>query len=111
MVAETAYAAMSEGALAVAVGDDAETRVTDALESDSADPPPFMSFAMDASTYYGLLAEDMMQSGGDDTLSDESRAAMRDAMLAVGEIYDRMQFDVRFTDRGVEIGSRATLLD
>jgi len=39
------------------------------------------------------------------------RAAIRDAVVSSGEMYERMAFNVHFTDRGVEVNSRMTLAD
>lgn len=110
------YAAMHENAVALSVGADAESRVSNVLNAASAQPPPMFSMTMDAGRYYALIAEAMMLEndegeGKDVDLSLASREALRDAMLAVGELYDRMAVDIRFTERGMEIESLVTLKD
>jgi hypothetical protein len=116
-VSDAVYAAMVQDAVAISVGRDAESRVKTVLNADSVQPPPMFSMTMDAGRYYTLIAEGMMvDSANDDAakgteLSPESREALRDAMLSVGEMYDRMAFDIRFTERGMEVKSRVTLKD
>jgi hypothetical protein len=53
---------------------------------------------------------------GDDSEDGEEvppamRAAIRDAMVSSGEMYERMAFNVHFTERGVELNTRMTLAD
>lgn len=112
-VAESAFAAMLDDAVAISLGANAEKRVTSVLTAKSSEPPPAFSMTMDATRYYGLIAESMMQKSGndDEELSKQSREAMRDAMLAIGEMYDRMAVDMQYTSRGVEVQSTVTLAD
>ena len=107
------YAAMVEDALAISVGADAEKRVTSVLGANSAEPAPVFSMTMDAGRYYSLIGETMVLEQDDETaeLSLEAREALRDAMLAIGELYDRMAVDLRFTANGAEFESRVTLKD
>lgn len=102
------YAAMEDDAIAISIGDDAESRVTEVLTADAADAPPVFSLAMDAGTYYELIAQSMMVEQDDD-MPVAAREAVRDVMLAVGAIYDRMTVDVRFTENGVEVATGVTL--
>jgi hypothetical protein len=39
------------------------------------------------------------------------RAAIRDAVVSSGEMYERMALNVHFTDRGIEVNSRMTLVE
>lgn len=114
-VAQSAYAAMGETVLAVSMGDEAKTRVTEVLASDAVEPPPIISASVDASTYYELIAQSVMvepdEEGAENALSEPARISLRDAMLKVGEMYDRMLVDVRFTARGIEMDSKVTLSD
>ncbi len=119
-IGKAVYAAMLEDAVAVSIGVDAERRVSSVLLASPVEPPPLFSMTMDAGRYYSLIAEAMMveeepadgdEDGEEVELSPEARAAMRDAMLAVGSLYDRMAFDVHFTERGLELNSRVTLKD
>ena len=107
------YAAMIEDALALSVGADAENRVTTVLNAKSATPAPVFSMSMDAGRYYSLIGETMVLEQDEESaeLSLEAREALRDAMLAIGELYDRMAVDLRFTAHGAEFESRVTLKD
>lgn len=104
----TVYAAMSEDGIAISIGDDAEDRVTEVLNADVVEPTPVFGMAMDAGRYYELIAQSMMEDPNDE-LSVESREALRDVMLAVGDIYDRISFDLRFTENGIEVGTVVTI--
>lgn len=111
---QTVYAAMLEDVVALSVGKNAEKRIKRVLTADSATPPPLFSMTMDAGRYYSLIAKSMMQEGDDKDgvqLSLAGREAMRDAMLVLGKMYDRMAVDIRFTQRGMELDSRVTLKD
>lgn len=107
------YAAMIDDAVAISVGAAAEDRVTAVLNADSVEPPPVFSMSMDAGRYYSLIGETMVLEQDDESaeLSLEAREALRDAMIAIGELYDRMAVDMRFTSRGAEFESRVTLKD
>ncbi|MDH3748090.1 MAG: hypothetical protein OER97_07755 [Gammaproteobacteria bacterium] len=117
-VGDVVYAAMLQDAVAISVGSNAESRVKSVLNADSVQPPPMFSMTMDAGRYYALIAQSIMvdRYGNDDEgtkleLSLASREALRDAMLVIGDMYDRMAFDIRFTERGMELDSRVTLKD
>ena len=107
------WLALNDDGLAFAVGDTAEAEASALLTAESATPAPFMSMSMDAGKYYALIGDAMMVEGEneDEDLPPEAREALRDMMLQVGEIYDRANFDVRFTDRGVEVATELTLGD
>jgi len=112
-VAKAAYAVMTESSLAIAVGSESKTRVLEAINADSVEPPPFMSASMDAGAYYELIAQSMIEEqteeGEENPLSESTRVALGDAMRSFGALYDRMLIDVRFTARGIEINSNVTL--
>jgi len=108
-----AFAALSEDAIAISVGEGAETELEGLLSADSSDSAPFLSFSMDAARYYGFLG-DAIAAGdpdSDEAPSPEFQAAMNEIMQAVAEVYDRMSADFRFTSRGVEIETSVTLKD
>ncbi len=109
-VTDGAFAALNDEAIVVAVGNGAEARAAAALESDSVAPPLSMAVTMNASIYYELMARNIMESS-DDELSYEAREALRDGFLQISELFDRMTFDIRFTDKGIEIESNTTLKD
>jgi len=107
------YVAMTDDALALSVGDGAETELAQMLSADATNNGTFLSFSMDAARYYTFIGEAMALSEPDDehAMSPEFQAAMQDMMLAIADIYDRMLVDVRFTDKGIVIDSSVTLRD
>lgn len=113
-IAEQAFAALSENALSVSLGADAETEAESMLNADVAESSPLMSMSFDAKRYYQFIGDASMQE--DETEEDEQiplamRTAIRDAMVSSGEMYERMAVNVHLTKRGVEIDSRMTLAD
>ena len=113
-IAEQAFAALSENALSVSVGADAEANAEAMLSADIAADSPLMSMSFDAQRYYQFIGEAAMS----DAESEEGeqmplamRTAIRDAMVSSGEMYKRMAVNVHLTKRGVEIDSRMTLAD
>ena len=113
-LAQEAFAALSESALAVAVGEGAEQAAEAMLTAEPAASRPFASFSMDAGRYYDLMGDAVMRAepdDGEEPPPEELRSAIRDIMLSSGELYERMAVDVHFTERGIEISSRMTLAD
>ncbi|MDJ0908374.1 MAG: hypothetical protein QNI99_04245 [Woeseiaceae bacterium] len=102
------YAAMVDDAIAVSFGDDAEDRVTAVLDAEIIEPSPVFSMSFDAGAYYTLIADAMMLEP-DDEMPVAAQEAVRDLMLALGDIYDRITFDVLFTENGIELDSTVTL--
>ena len=102
---------MTDNALAMSVGDGAETELSGMLAADAEDDGTFFSFSMDAARYYTFIGEAMAAAETDDEspMSPEFRAAMQDMVLAVADIYDRMSVDIRFTEKGIVIDSSVTL--
>jgi hypothetical protein len=109
----TAYAALTDNALAIAVGDDAAAELEKMLTADAVEPPVFFTFSMDAARYYAFLGDAIAagKQDTDDAASPEMQAALKDIMQAISDLYDRMTTDIRFTARGVEIESSVTLSD
>lgn len=76
-----------------------------------------MSFAMDTKRYNELVGQMMMIDDddeleeGEEPLSEEMRAALRDAVLSSGSLYERMLIDMHLTTRGIEVGSRISLAE
>ncbi len=113
-LAQEAFAALSDSALAVAVGAGAERAAEAMLAAKPGASKPFASFSMDARRYYDLMGEAVMQAKpdeGEEPLPEEIRAAIRDIMLSSSGLYERMAIDVHFTERGIEISSRMALAD
>jgi hypothetical protein len=114
-IADEVFAALSDNALSVSIGNGAEANSADMLVADSADPTPFMSMSMDSARYYAMIGEAMSKEQptdeGDESMPEEIRIAMRDIMALSGSMYKRMSVDVRFTQRGIEIGGLMKLGD
>jgi len=108
-----AFAAMTDSALAISVGEESESQVADILGADASDPSPFMSFSMDAARYYSFLGDAMVAGGQDQESgpSPEMQAAMNEVMQAIAALYDRMSAEVMLTEHGVEVQSSVTLKD
>jgi len=113
MLGGDVFVAMTDDALALSVGDGAESELARMLTADASDNGTFLSFSMDAARYYTFIGEAMALSEPDDenAMPPEFQAAMQDMMLAVADIYDRMFLDVRFTEKGIVIDSSVTLRD
>ena len=111
-LAAEAFAALTTSGLSVAVGEDAAREAESMLAGDTAKSMPLISLSMDASRYYDFVGASVMrdtQVDGEEPLSADMRAAVRDLVQASGNIYDRLTMNVHFTERGIEIGSRVSL--
>ena len=108
-----AFAAMTESALAISVGEGMEENLPDVLEGSPSNPSPFISTEMDAGRYYSFMADVMAMEGaeGEDAASPETREAMQDVMNSIGQVLDRVRIDIHFTERGIEMPSVAELKD
>lgn len=113
-IADQAFAALSTNSVSVSIGDGAENNSAEMLVADSANPAPFLSMSMDSARYYAMIGEAMANENVDvegEEMPKAVREAMRDVMQLSGNIYERMNLDVRFTGRGVEIDGRMHLSD
>ncbi len=108
--AETAWVGLQESAIALSVSEDGETALPALLAAEGTTPPPFMSIGLDGEQYYKLIG-DAMRASDDEEMSEEMRAAVSKLLLAAAELYERLQVDVTFTERGIEIDSDVTLAD
>ena len=110
-VVQDAFAAMTQNAMSVSVGEGAEENAAAILQAETKEPSPFMSVAMDSKRYYSLIGDAMMvpDSEEEEEMPIEVRQAIRDVMVASGRLYERMAVDVRFTERGIELDGRVTL--
>lgn len=109
----TAHAALTESALAIAVGEASEADIEAMLSASVPDEAPFLSFSMDAGRYYTFIGEAIAAGPqqGENGPSPEMQAALQDVMNGVGALYDRMSVDVLFTSNGVEFRTSVTLQD
>ena len=113
-IAKQAFAALSEGGLSIALGQDSAEEAEAMLSADVSDSRPFASFSMDAKKYYEFVGQAVLEGGDDgqgEPMPEAMRAAVRDAMVASGDLYERMAVNVHLTQRGVEVSSRLTLSD
>ncbi|MDJ0709914.1 MAG: hypothetical protein QNJ14_05975 [Woeseiaceae bacterium] len=114
MVAQEAFAALSEQGLSVSLGEGSDQNAEAMLQADLAEAKPFVSMSMDAAKYYEFIGEAMMAAEEDEEGEDvpeAMRTAMRDIMVSSGSLYERMLMNVYLTERGIEIDSRMTLAD
>ena len=109
-MAEAAYVAMSESALALSFGTGSESALEAMLGADPNDPSPFISTDMDAARYYGFVG-DAMTLGDNDEQSAEVIQAQSEVMKTFQKMFSRISFDVLFTERGVEMPSAMELAD
>jgi hypothetical protein len=114
-ISNEVFAALSDNALAISLGEGAETNSADMLVADSPDSPPFMSMSMDSARYYSMIGDAMsmqaVDTGDDSKMPAEIRSAMQKVMMLSGSMYDRMSVEIRFTERGVEIDGLMELSD
>ncbi len=113
-IADEAYAALSDNALAIAVGEGSEAKSAELLTADSKDPAPIFSMTMDTASYYGFIGDAMMQAEpaeGEEQMPLAVRTAMKDIMTLSGKVYQRMLLDVTLTPDGIEMRSRLLLAD
>ena len=108
----SAFAALTDGALAVSMGEESESEVQGMLVAEGSTPPPFMSFSIDAARYYSFMG-DAIAAGevGEDAPTPEMKAALNDMMQSVADLYDRMSGDILFTENGIEMHMTETLKD
>jgi hypothetical protein len=112
--ADMAYAAMSKNALSISIGKSAELKSAGMLLESSPNPAPFMSMSMDSARYYAMIGKAMAEQPADEGEKEMSmalRSAMSDLMTLTGSLYERLAVEVRFTDRGIEVGGNVTLSD
>jgi hypothetical protein len=108
-----AFAALTENALAIGLGENAEQELEDMLAVESKEAGPFMSFSMDAARYYSFVGDAIAAAEQDDEDAPppEIQAAVNDMMDIISKLYDRMSVDVDLTERGIELHSSVTLKD
>jgi len=107
---EAAWVAMSDDAIALSFGNGSETRLESMLGAASKQPPPFMSMNMDAGRYYSLIG-DVTAASTDSGEIPEVAKANAEIMTLMGQMFDRISFDVEFTENGIEIPSTMELKD
>ena len=114
MMGLSAHAALTDTAVAIAVGEDSAQDLGDMLGAQPSDTTPLASFSMDAARYYGFLGDAIAaaEPGEDEEApSPEMQAAMKDIMNAVASLYERMSVDILLTENGVEMKAVEHLAD
>jgi hypothetical protein len=108
--AQQAWIALADSAIALSVNENGEPLLPALLEADSGSPPPFLSMGLDGEQYYSFLG-DAMRASDDEEMSEEMREAVSDILAAAAEFYERLEVDVTFTGRGIEIDSDVSLAE
>jgi hypothetical protein len=105
------YVAMNDDAVAISVGDGAESKLGDMLTADAADDGTLISFSMDAGRYYAFAGEAMAEAQGDDDhpMPLAIQEATQEIMLAMADMFDRMSINVRLTEDGIVMEGIETL--
>ena len=106
---KAAWVAMSEDAIALSVGAGSENGLEAMLGVASRQPPPFMSMSLDAARYYTLVGDIAMHTDSDE--APEVTRANAEIMKNLGQLIDRISFDVEFTEHGIQMPSTMTLTD
>jgi hypothetical protein len=106
----SAFAALTDDAVAISVGEASESEVQGMLDAEGSTPPPFMSFSIDAARYYSFMGEAIAAGEVDEAeASPEMQAALNELMQSIAEMYDRMSADILFTENGIEMHMTETL--
>ena len=116
------YIAMTDNALGIAVGADAESGLGDLLEAPAGEPPPIMSMHMDAASSYGLIGDAMMANdfGGETDgeadgeaaeIPPEVKEAIGEIMSELSDLLSRLSVEMSFTEQGLEISTTVTLVE
>ena len=113
---DSVFIGMNESGLVIAVGDNAESRVSEMLSAKAGDPPPFVSMSMDSAKYYELIGNTMMAGSTEadenseaPEMSPDAEKAIGDVLQELGKIIDRIAVDINFTERGIEFPTTVTL--
>jgi len=102
------HLAMSDSALALAVGDGAEVGLPGMLAAEIAEQSPIMSMDMDSGRYYQMIGNAM---AGDDQFDQlpEVKVAVEELNGISMALLDRVSFDIFLTSQGIEVLSDAAL--
>ena len=113
MMGGDAYVAMTDDAVAVSVGEGAETKLGDMLTADASDNGTLFSFGMDAGRYYAFAGEAIAQAQNDDDnpMTPAMQNATQEIMLAMADMFDRMSVDIRLTEVGIVMEGVETLAE
>ena len=113
MMGGDVYIALNDDALAMSVGQGADTKLAGMLTADVADNGTFFSFGMDAGRYYAFAAEAMAaaQNDDDNPMTPAMQQASQEIMSAMAAMFDRMSVDIRLTEVGIVMEGVETLAE
>ncbi len=113
MMGGDVYIALNDDALAMSVGQGADTKLAGMLTADVADNGTFFSFGMDAGRYYAFAAEAMAEAQNDDDnpMTPAMQQASQEIMSAMAAMFDRMSVDIRLTEVGIVMEGVETLAE
>ncbi|MEM9567901.1 MAG: hypothetical protein AAF974_06295 [Cyanobacteria bacterium P01_E01_bin.34] len=113
---DSTYVAMTDDALAVAIGDSSASRLAELFNADTGGIPPVFSAHLDSSRYYELIAQALEAeyqtakvSTDGEALPADVEAALNRLMTGAGEMVERLSMNVIFTENGIEFPASATL--
>lgn len=110
---EPAFAAANDTVLGLSIGDDGEKRLKAAMGARPAGHPPVFHLAFDAGWFYGQMAKWLPkiaeETSGPD--SDTSKEMQRQARMmdVYAKLFDRLDYRIEFTDRGIEFVQKVDL--
>ncbi len=105
-----AYMAMSENGIAVSVGAGMEKKLSAMLSAEILDPSPISVFEVDAARYYEFIGASMSVPTDDEyPPPPEVQEAMQEILGVMQNSFDRIYFNVDFTEQGVELTSKVSL--
>lgn len=109
---QVVYAALADEGIAISVGEGMQDGLDTLLKSPAGESSTFLAIDMDAERYYAFINEAIAADPAGDADADPAvKAAVQDVMTAVQKMFSRSSFVVRFTEKGIEMESEATLAD
>jgi hypothetical protein len=109
---DSAFLAMTDNALAMAVGEGSDTGLGPMLQAPAGTPPSFMSMHMDAARYYSFIGDAVMAQDSNDTATTARvNSAVKHMLQSMGGLVNRLSMDVNLTQHGIEMPTVITLAD
>ena len=115
---DSAYVAMTDDALAVALGESSANQLADLFNADAGDVLPFLSVHLDNQRYYELIGEalgaeyatEKVSTNGEE-MPPEVEEAIQRLMNGAGEMVERVSMNIVFTESGIEMPASITLAE